>query len=236
VQVQEVSLSVFKATISLLNSYLLVLKGTSLNPLTHHFEFMGPYLTPLVIIALIMVPILLTSLCDSSNSCKVTLQSDILKHLSTLHLPKQTTDWLNFEAYAILISWMTFHVLCYLFAPGRLVKGTLLRNNETLLYPINAFNTFLITILLTGSILVQFGTSPFVWIATNTKSLLTSSIVLSVIQSIYLYISSRRPNALRALGGNSGYVFYDFFIGSELNPRIFSIDLKYLCELRPGIS
>ena len=42
-------------------------------------------------------------------------------------------------------------------------------------------------------------------------------------------------SALRALGGNSGYAIYDFFIGSELNPRFLSIDLKYLCELRPGL-
>lgn len=28
---------------------------------------------------------------------------------------------------------------------------------------------------------------------------------------------------------------YDFFIGHELNPRIGSFDLKYFCELRPGL-
>jgi len=28
---------------------------------------------------------------------------------------------------------------------------------------------------------------------------------------------------------------YDFFIGRELNPRLGSFDLKYFCELRPGL-
>uniref|UniRef100_UPI00398EDC5E delta(14)-sterol reductase TM7SF2 isoform X2 n=1 Tax=Pristiophorus japonicus TaxID=55135 RepID=UPI00398EDC5E len=34
------------------------------------------------------------------------------------------------------------------------------------------------------------------------------------------------------INGNS---IYDFFIGHELNPRIGSFDLKYFCELRPGL-
>lgn len=32
-----------------------------------------------------------------------------------------------------------------------------------------------------------------------------------------------------------GNVLYDFFIGHELNPRIGSFDLKFFCELRPGL-
>ena len=28
---------------------------------------------------------------------------------------------------------------------------------------------------------------------------------------------------------------YDFFIGKELNPRIGPVDLKFFCELRPGL-
>ena len=30
-------------------------------------------------------------------------------------------------------------------------------------------------------------------------------------------------------------VIYDFFIGRELNPRVGPIDLKFFCELRPGL-
>ena len=28
---------------------------------------------------------------------------------------------------------------------------------------------------------------------------------------------------------------YDFFLGRELNPRVGPIDLKFFCELRPGL-
>jgi len=30
-------------------------------------------------------------------------------------------------------------------------------------------------------------------------------------------------------------VIYDFFIGRELNPRVGPVDLKFFCELRPGL-
>lgn len=33
----------------------------------------------------------------------------------------------------------------------------------------------------------------------------------------------------------SGNILYDFFIGRELNPRISSFDLKFFCEVRPGL-
>lgn len=32
-----------------------------------------------------------------------------------------------------------------------------------------------------------------------------------------------------------GNILYDFFIGRELNPRIGPLDLKFFCELRPGL-
>ncbi|KAH9492700.1 Delta(14)-sterol reductase [Bulinus truncatus] len=38
-----------------------------------------------------------------------------------------------------------------------------------------------------------------------------------------------------APGGNTGNIIYDFFIGRELNPRIGPLDLKFFCELRPGL-
>ena len=33
----------------------------------------------------------------------------------------------------------------------------------------------------------------------------------------------------------AGNFMYDFFMGHELNPRVGPIDLKFFCELRPGL-
>jgi len=66
--------------------------------------------------------------------------------------------------------------------------------------------------------------------------------------STYLYLHSfrrcdderagGRPDKIVVLadGGNSGRWAYDFFLGRELNPRLFgTFDWKVFCELRPGL-
>ena len=32
-----------------------------------------------------------------------------------------------------------------------------------------------------------------------------------------------------------GFPLYDFYLGRELNPRVYGVELKMFCELRPGI-
>lgn len=32
-----------------------------------------------------------------------------------------------------------------------------------------------------------------------------------------------------------GYIIYDFFMGRELNPCIKNFDIKFFCEMRPGL-
>uniref|UniRef100_A0A8C7QQ77 Delta(14)-sterol reductase n=1 Tax=Oncorhynchus mykiss TaxID=8022 RepID=A0A8C7QQ77_ONCMY len=74
------------------------------------------------------------------------------------------------------------------------------------------------------------------YIHSHFLQLAVSSLFCSVLLSVYLYVRSRwATQDLLAPGGNSGSVIYDFFMGSELNPRIKGFDLKYFCELRPGL-
>lgn len=71
--------------------------------------------------------------------------------------------------------------------------------------------------------------------------LAVASILFSTALSFYLYVRSfTTRRAMLAEGGNSGIALYDFFIGRELNPRVRTgapgtLDLKYFCELRPGL-
>uniref|UniRef100_A0A8D0G6A7 Delta(14)-sterol reductase LBR n=1 Tax=Sphenodon punctatus TaxID=8508 RepID=A0A8D0G6A7_SPHPU len=63
-----------------------------------------------------------------------------------------------------------------------------------------------------------------------------SAAVFSVVFSVYLYVRSLKAHDDElSPGGNSGKLIYDFFIGRELNPRVGYFDLKYFCELRPGL-
>ncbi|XP_023369664.1 lamin-B receptor [Otolemur garnettii] len=59
--------------------------------------------------------------------------------------------------------------------------------------------------------------------------------IFSVVLSVYLYVRSLKAPRSELSPASSGNAVYDFFIGHELNPRIGTFDLKYFCELRPGL-
>jgi len=58
---------------------------------------------------------------------------------------------------------------------------------------------------------------------------------MAFLQATYCHISSFKHGSLLALGGNSGNVIYDWYIGRALNPSVGSLDLKSFNELRPGL-
>lgn len=105
-------------------------------------------------------------------------------------------------------------------------------------------------------------TSPYAlllgsWVYHHYLDLLTASVIFSTLLSIYLYLSSFKKGAmlsgetsyeqghvrliwvcqanLVSGHGESGYPWYDLWMGRELNPRLGSMfDLKEFCELYPG--
>jgi delta14-sterol reductase len=83
--------------------------------------------------------------------------------------------------------------------------------------------------------LYYIGPEPFTFVYDQAIYILTAGYIIATLLSLLLYIFSFRPGTLLALGGNSGNVIYDFFIGRELNPRIGNFDLKFFIELRPGL-
>ncbi|KAJ3027690.1 UNVERIFIED_CONTAM: hypothetical protein HDU68_003331 [Siphonaria sp. JEL0065] len=229
------------------------------NPTSHHFEFMGPHLSPLVVVGLGIVPTLLNSLCSDSQCPQVPTAASKEAVIEMLVVTYQRTvatvtqDQLVL-ATIVVLSWYAWQAVLYLVLPGKIATGTLIRDGTRLTYPINAFSAMILSYLTLGAISYQYGSAPLLWVANNTLPLCLSSTGLSVIQSLALYAASfryvtvnadaksqkdgkdaTRLPALLAVGGNSGYPFYDFFIGRELNPRIFGFDLKYFCELRPGL-
>lgn len=67
--------------------------------------------------------------------------------------------------------------------------------------------------------------------------LAVAAAAISSVLSIGLYLASFRSGAklADATGTVGRSVMYDFYIGRELNPRIGPLDLKFFCELRPGL-
>lgn len=67
--------------------------------------------------------------------------------------------------------------------------------------------------------------------------LAVAAATISLALSVGLYVASHRKGAkLADAAGTVGRSsMYDFFIGRELNPRVGRLDLKFFCELRPGL-
>jgi len=74
------------------------------------------------------------------------------------------------------------------------------------------------------------------WCYDNYLPLIGASCLTSLALSVYLYLSSFQKGKLLCEEGTTGYKFYDFWMGRELNPRIGSLDLKEFCELYPGLT
>ncbi|NXP06736.1 LBR protein, partial [Thinocorus orbignyianus] len=148
-------------------------------------------------------------------------------------LPALESLW-ETRVFGVFLLWFFLQALFYLLPIGKVVEGLPLSNGRRLHYRINGFYAFVLTAAAIGILLYfQFELH---YLYDHFMQFAVSAAVFSMGLSIYLYIQSlKAPEEELAPSGNSGYLVYDFFTGHELNPRIGSFDLKYFCELRPGL-
>ncbi|NXL91339.1 LBR protein, partial [Alectura lathami] len=148
-------------------------------------------------------------------------------------LPALESLW-EVKVFGVFLLWFFLQALFYLLPVGKVVEGLPLSSGRKLQYRINGFYAFVLTAAAIGALLYfQFELH---YLYDHFLQFAVSAAAFSLALSIYLYIRSlKAPEEDLAPGGNSGYFIYDFFTGHELNPRIGSFDLKYFCELRPGL-
>ena len=160
--------------------------------------------------------------------------------------------WVTARSVKLFGFWMTLQVVLERVLPGERVLGVAPLH---LPYWISGHLQFWITlaILLVGNMTLTplethpdpgmmvmggLGPLPLGIVYDEYLGLITVSSLFSLALSMYLYLSSfhGQNNKVLAPHGDTGYVMYDFFIGRELNPRIWgNFDLKEFCELRPGL-
>ena len=203
----------------------------ALNPKTTEYEWCGQVGSAFMTLSLPLVVLGLNALC-SEKSCSIAGVWNLHESMGNLvldALPLLPT------AIGIELLWLAFHSLFYLAPIGARVSGIPLRNGQKLDYQMNAIHAFAFchatAFLFHYCELIDLGV-----LADLFNPLMLGSIVISCVMSVALYLYSfRRGNVLLALGGNSGSVVYDLWVGRELNPRIGFLDLKFMCELRPGL-
>nr|KAJ3420765.1 hypothetical protein HK105_005274 [Polyrhizophydium stewartii] len=207
---------------------------------------MGPHGTLLPVVGLPFVVAGLFLLC-SPEGCPPAPLTDpaaLWKHVATA---AASVEWFSADAMTAVAVWFGLHMVLPLVLGGKVAKGSPLRNGQTLSYPINGFRALVVVAAAMLLHTRQQGLDRLVWIADHSLQLFTAAATLATSLAVSLYVSSFRGTERLADGsrgpvllsttGNSGYPIYDFWMGRELNPRVLwgSIDLKYLCELRPGL-
>lgn len=210
-------------------------------------EFGGPFGTFCIIFGLPIVILLLFYLSNQHNH--FTFQHFVSMDFQFQSLPLNWSDLITKKGISLVVSWFGLQVVLERILPGEIAEGVTLRNQSRLKYCMSGHLQLWITLVLLYCAypsfqydesaatyqLTSFESFPLYIIYDHYAELAVGSIVLSSVLSVYLYVSSFQPGALLALGGDTGNVVYDFFIGRELNPRIGSLDLKQFCELRPGL-
>ncbi|TFK09772.1 biogenesis of lysosome-related organelles complex 1 subunit 5 [Platysternon megacephalum] len=148
-------------------------------------------------------------------------------------LPAFDSLW-ETRVFGVFLLWFFLQALFSLLPVGKVVEGMPLLNGRRLQYRINGFYAFVLTAASVGNSL--YFEIELHYLYDHFLQFAVSAAIFSVLLSIYLYARSlKAPKEELSPGGNSGNFVYDLFIGRELNPRIGNFDLKYFCEMRPGL-
>ncbi|XP_036058324.1 delta(14)-sterol reductase LBR [Onychomys torridus] len=147
-------------------------------------------------------------------------------------LPAMDELW-ETRVCGIYLLWFFVQALFYLLPIGKVVEGTPLVDGRRLKYRLNGFYAFVLTSAIVGAAL--FWGVELYYVYTHFLQFTLAAAIFSVLLSVYLYVHSLKAPRDELSPASSGNAVYDFFIGRELNPRIGAFDLKYFCELRPGL-
>lgn len=148
-------------------------------------------------------------------------------------LPPPGAFW-DAQAFGLVVLWIVFQAVLYTLPVGKLSEGMPLRSGERLKYRTNGFFAISVSALAVAAAAHQ-GVD-ITYIHSHFLQLTAAAFLVSVLLSVYLYVHSQYAASEQlALGGSSGNLLYDFFKGHELNPRIREFDLKFFCEMRPGL-
>jgi hypothetical protein len=134
-------------------------------------------------------------------------------------------------AVILYASWFLLQAILQIAAPGKPHDGVPLPDGKRLKYKMNGWFSFWFT---TGAAFgaVMLGWIPATILYDQFGPLLTTVNIFAFLFSGFLYLhgsASKNPER------RSGNAFYDYFMGTALNPRLGSFDLKLFCESRPGL-
>jgi delta24(24(1))-sterol reductase len=137
----------------------------------------------------------------------------------------------SLKAWTIYWTFFIFEGLCYILLPGITMMGRPLPHlgGKQLPYYCSAVWAFYVTII--GALLLHVtGLFKLYTIVDEFGPLMSVAILSGFIVSFIAYFSALARGAQHRM---TGYPIYDFFMGAELNPRMFgTLDFKMFFEVR----
>ncbi|KAG0675866.1 erg24, C-14 sterol reductase [Kluyveromyces marxianus] len=219
---------------------------STLNPRTTHYEFSGPIGALAITVFLPALAILLNQMIRPDYYIKGLFSNfswiEVWNRLDPL-----SSYLFNGELWTYYTTWYFSLALLDVILPGTKLYGVELRDGSKLPYKINGISmSAALCLVLAARYQLTNGEMPELeYLYTHQTDLCIITILFSFALATAVYIASFiplvKPNKsgtnerILALGGNSGNVIYDWFIGRELNPRLGPLDIKLFSELRPGM-
>jgi delta24(24(1))-sterol reductase len=164
-----------------------------------------------------------------------------------LPLPEAGQSWLDFgshlghlvytgafphlRAWRIYWTYFIFEAACYVLLPGFTCYGKPLLHlgGKQLKYHCSAYTSFYFTIVVMA-LLHGSGLFPIYTFLDEFGPLMSVAIISGFLTSFVTYVSAFARGAQHRI---TGHPIYDFFMGAELNPRLFGIlDFKMFYEVR----
>jgi delta24(24(1))-sterol reductase len=137
----------------------------------------------------------------------------------------------HLKAWTIYWTFLVFEGICYIYMPGVYGKGKRLPSlgGKQLQYYCSAVWSWYTTIIL-AIVLHVTGLFPLYTIIDEFGSIMSVAIISGFLVSIIAYFSALSRGAQHRMTGSP---IYDFFMGAELNPRLFTwLDFKMFFEVR----
>ena len=153
---------------------------------------------------------------------------DFFQHLGHLIY---TGAFPTFKAWIIYWSFLVLEAMFYLYLPGVYAHGKPLKmlNGQALTYYCSGVWSFYTTIALAGVLHVT-GLFRLYTLIDEFGPLMSVAIISGILVSVVAYISAIYRGKQHRM---TGHLLYDFWMGAELNPRMFGwLDFKMFFEVR----
>lgn len=200
----------------------------------HEYEFGGPLGAFGITLGTPLVTYALYFACNEGGCPNPALLSDPIAHFKAELWPGWSGLYSSKVMAYYVAYWFGLVALQYIL-PGKTVLGTVLKNGTRLKYKLNGFESFMLVLSYCGAMTCMEGLGwwlwPFLW--QHFLHLITATLLFAFTLSVYCYTSSFFTG--EPLATASGNPLYDWFLGRPLNPRVYALDLKSFCELRPGM-